>query len=238
MLPGFSGENGSGTHAARRAADYHSPMRFPYRLAWLGLIASLAAAADLQPRSYSYLLSHASVVAAGKVTSVSTGFMSDGRKAVIDVDGLIKGKLTAKELEVSWNDKEFEETAYKDDARVVVFVALGKDSAWSQVAPGISCWPVEKIDLKGKQMRAVEYAYPLDLITEVPPSVLRETETVEKSMNFQVAKRKKWIMADQLLPPVKPLVLPKPRPKPAAKPASKRPATKAKPSKGKSKSLF
>lgn len=214
-------------------------MRIPFLPTFLALAASLAAAADLQPRSYSYLLSHASVVAVGKVASVSTGFMSESRKAVVEVEGIIKGKLRTREIEVSWNDKEFEESAYKDDSRVVLFVTLGKDSAWSQVSPGISCWPVEKIALKGKQVRAVEYAYPMDLLTEVPAASLGETEEVEKSMNFQVAKRKKWILPDQLLPPVKPLVLPKPpKAKPVAKHAPAKPAAKPKPSKGKGKSLF
>ena len=224
-------------HLPVRSSLRHSPFPFAFSIA-VSFSACLSAAADLQPRSYPYLLSHATVAAQGTVKSVSTGFMSDGRKAVIDVDGLYKGKVFSKELEISWNDKEFEETAYKDHAPVVVFAVLGKDSAWTQVAPGISCWPVERIALKGKQVRAVEYAYPMDLLTEVPPSVLRETDAVEKSMNFQVAKRKKWILPDQLLPPVKAVVLPKPRPKPAPKPPAKKPAPKAKPAKGKATSLF
>ncbi|HKP94508.1 MAG TPA: hypothetical protein VJ385_02005 [Fibrobacteria bacterium] len=199
-------------------------MRFPSRLLFLCLAASLAAAADLQPRSYAYLLSRATVVAAGKVASVSAGFMSDGRKAVVELDGLIKGRLRTREIEVAWNDKEFEETAYRNDARVLLFLTMAKDSTWSQVSPGISCWPVEKIELKGKRVRAVEYAYPMDLVTEVPAASLRETEAVEKSMNFRVSKRKQWILTDLLLPPVKPLALPKPAPAKPAKPSKAKPA--------------
>jgi hypothetical protein len=203
-------------------------MRIPSFLLF-PLLAAAAHAADLQPRSYAYLLSHASVVAVGKVESVSMGFMSESRKAVVSVDGLIKGKLRTRDVEVAWNDKEFEETAFKDNARVVVFLiraSKAEDAPWSQVSPGISCWPVEKIAMKGKQVRAVEYAYPMDLITGVPAGSLGETEAVEKSMNFQVSKRKQWILTDRLLPPVKPLVLPKaPAPKKAAakKPTPKSP---------------
>jgi hypothetical protein len=218
-------------------ADYHSNMPRILRLPTLCalLLTSLAmgaTAAELQPRSYAYLLSTASVVAVGTVKGVSLGFMSDGRKATIDVDGLVKGKIYRQDIEVGWNDKEFEESAYKDGARVVVFLTQRKDTTYAQVSPGISCWPVEKITLKGKTARAVEYAYPMDLVTTVPASALGETEEVEKSMNFQVPKRKTWILTDQLLPPVKAVVLPKP-PKP-------KPAPKAKPSKkkGRSKGLF
>ncbi|MEO6095933.1 MAG: hypothetical protein ABIW76_09685, partial [Fibrobacteria bacterium] len=76
----------------------------------------------------------------------------------------------------------------------------------------------------------VEYSYPMDLMTEVPPSSLRETEAMEKSMNFQMAKRKTWILADKLLPPSHPIALPKPIPPPKAKKAAK-PVHPAKPSK-------
>jgi|GEM_PF-6086400 len=206
----------------------------PHFLISLGFssAAAIAFGAELQPRSYTYLLSHADVVALGTVDGVSSGILSDGRNAVILVDGLIKGKVFKQKIEVAWIDKEFEETAYKRDAKVVVFVNMRKDSTYAQVAPGISCWPVEKINFKGKTLRAVEYAYPMDLMTEVPPSTLRETEEVEKSMNFQMAKRKKWILADQLLPPAHAVVLPKP-PKPtkpkAAKPAKGKPAKASKP---------
>lgn len=186
-------------------------------------------AAELQPRSHTYLLSHATLVAAGTVQGVSTGFLSDGRKAVIRLEGVIKGKPRKREIEVGWNDKEFEETAYTKDARVIVFVGrMGADSVYAQVSPGISCWPVEKITLQGKPTRAVEYAYPMDLVTGVPASMLRATEEVEKTRNFQVAKRKQWILADRLLPSVKPLSIPKPRPpktakaaRPVRKPSSK-----------------
>jgi hypothetical protein len=198
-------------------------MRIPPFLL-IPLLAAAAHAGDLQPRSYAYLLSHSSLVAVGKVESVSMGFMSESRKAVVAVDGLIKGKLRSRTVEVAWSDKEFEETAFKGDAHVVVFLtraSKAEDAPWSQVSPGISCWPVEKIALKGKQVRAVEYAYPMDLITGVPEASLGETEAVEKSMNFQVSKRKQWILTDRLLPPVKPLVLPK---EPAAKKAAAKPA--------------
>jgi hypothetical protein len=61
----------------------------------------------------------------------------------------------------------------------------------------------------------------MDLLTGIPASALRETEVMEKSMNFQMAKRKQWLVADNLLPAAKPLVLPKPAaPKAAKKPAS------------------
>jgi hypothetical protein len=182
------------------------------------LVFALAArGAELQPRSYAWLLSHATVVAAGTVQGVSSGMFSDGRSATVSVDGIIKGKLRARELRVEWNDKEFEETAWKSGARVVVFAVMRKDSTYGLAAPGISCWPVERVDIKGKASRAVEYAYPLDLLTGVPAAAMRTTETVEKSMNFQVAKRKQWILVDALLPPIRPLVLAKPAPARAPK---------------------
>jgi hypothetical protein len=231
MLPAFSAGIAPGTHARRTSVEYHSNMRILSFLSF-PLLAALAHAADLRPRSYAYLLSHASLVAVGKVESVSMGFMSEGRKAVVAVDGLIKGKLRTRTVEVAWNDKEFEETAFKGDARVVVFLtraSKAEDAPWSQVSPGISCWPVEQIALKGGQVRAVEYAYPMDLITGVPAASLGETETVEKSMNFRVSKRKQWILTDRLLPPAKPFVPPKaPAPRKAApKPAAKRPSKAA-----------
>jgi hypothetical protein len=201
----------------------------------LAAFATPSTSADLQPRSYTYLLSHADVVALGTVNGLSRGFLTEGRKATVAVDALIKGKVYAKEIRVSWNDKEFEETAYKKDGKVVLFLEMKKDTTYSQVSPGISCWPVEKVAIKGKSVRAVEYSYPMDLMTEVPPSSLRETEATEKSMNFQVAKRKTWILADQLLPPSHPVVLPKPRPKPKPKKAAK-PGHPAKPSKSGGKS--
>ncbi len=211
--------------------------RFP---AWLRLASALSAAspcaAELQTHSYAWLMSNASVVAAGSVTDVSTGFLSDSRKAVIHVDGIIKGRLRARDLEVSWNDKEYEEAAYQKDSRVVVFAVMRKDSTYGQAAPGISCWLVEKVDIKGRPSRAVEYAYPMDLLTGVPGSALRETEMMEKSMNFQMAKRKQWILTDNLLPPTRPLVLPKPpKPKPVA---AKKPSKSHSPVGKAKKSLF
>ncbi|MDQ3000681.1 MAG: hypothetical protein M3Y08_05415 [Fibrobacterota bacterium] len=202
----------------------------------LGLGFRPSPAADLQPRSYAYLFTHASLVAVGRVVSVSTGFLSEGRKATVEVEGLIKGKLRKQEIEIIWSDKDHEELAFKTDAKVVVFVKMNKDSTYTQVSPGISCWPIEKIGFKGRLLRAVEYSYPMDLLTGVPEASMRETEEVEKSMNFQVSKRKKWILADRVLPPSKPLVLPKVvKPKPTspkrvvkAKPAKTKPA-KAKP---------
>jgi hypothetical protein len=195
----------------------------------LCLCSSPASGAEMQPRSYAYLLSHATVVAAGTVTGVSSGFLSEGRKAVLQVEGLYKGKVFAQEIEVHWDDKEFEETAYKDDGKVVIFLTLRKDTTYAQVAPGISCWPLERITIKGKAVRAVEYAFPMDLVTDIPASQLRETEEVEKSMNFQMTKRKQWLLADQMLPPIRPVILPKPPkppkpPKTKPKPVSKSPA--------------
>jgi hypothetical protein len=201
----------------------------------LAAAAAPASAADLQPRSYPYLLSHAEVVAVGKVESVSSGFMTESRNAKVVVEGFIKGKLPAGELKVVWDDKEFHETAFQRDARVVLFVSQGRDSTWWQVSPGISCWPVEKIEWKGKRTRAVEYAYPMDLLTEIPASALAETQATEKSMNFQMAKRKRWILTDALLPPVKPLMPMKPKPAPAKAKAVKpqAPPKSQKPSGGK-----
>jgi hypothetical protein len=211
-----------------------SSLRFAMALAGLTISATLSStvlAADLQPRSYTYLLSHADVVALGTVDGLSGGFLTEGRKATIVVDALIKGKVYTKEIEVAWNDKEFEETAYKKDGKVVLFLDMRKDTTYAQVSPGISCWPVEKVAIKGKPVRAVEYSYPMDLMTEVPQSSLRETEEMEKSMNFQMAKRKTWILADQLLPPSHPVVLPKPKPKPVPKPKAKAVSKPARPGK-------
>jgi hypothetical protein len=197
-----------------------------------GWAAAWVSAAGLDSRSYAWLMANSTLVAAGKVDGVSSGFLSDTRKAVSRVDGLIKGRLRQREIEISWNDKEHEEAAYRDDARVVVFAVMRKDSTFAQTSPGISCWLVEKIDLKGKPARAVEYAYPMDLISGVPASALRETEMVEKSMNFEMAKRKQWILTDNLLPPIRPLVLPKP---PKAKPAAPKRAVMARSPQGKTK---
>lgn len=190
------------------------------RLAALVACAAPLGAAELLPRSYAWLLAHSTLVAVGEVESVSAGIFGDGRKATLRVDALIKGKLRKQFLEIAWNDKEYEEAAYKRDARVVVFAVMKKDSTFVQAAPGISCWAMEPVVVKGKTLRGVEYTYPMDLLTGIPASALRETEVVEKSMNFQMAKRKQWIVADNLLPVAKPLVLPKPKP-------GKKPATKA-----------
>jgi len=198
-------------------------------LATFALASRTPRAADLQPRSYAWLMSHATLVVAGTVTSVSGGLFGDGRRAEIRVDGLIKGRWNRRELEIGWSDKDFEETAYKRDARVIVFAVMGKDSLLSQPAPGISCWPVERIDFNDKAAKAVEYVYPLDLITQIPASAIKATESVEKSMNFRVAKRKQWILIDNLLPPVRPLILAVP--KPPGKRSSNRAAKPAKPGK-------
>lgn len=190
-----------------------------------------ARAGDLQPRSHAWLMSRATLVFAGTVESVSGGLFGDGRSASIRVDGIIKGRWVRRDLTVTWNDKEFEETAYKRDNRVVVFAVLRKDSTFSQAAPAVSCWPVERVDFSGKAARAVEYVFPLDLLTDIPARSLKTTESVEQSKNFRMAQRKQWILVDNLLPPVRPFVVPKPPPprKPAAKRASK---PKTRPGKG------
>jgi hypothetical protein len=200
-------------------------------LSALALAAGSARAADLQPHSYAWLMSHAGLVVAGTVANVSGGLFGDGRRATVRVDGLIKGRWNRSEIEVAWNDKDFEESAYKRDARVVVFAVMGKDSAFAQAAPGISCWPVERVEFDGKTARAVEYAYPLDLLTQIPAAALKTTESVEKSKNFRMSKRKQWIVIEKLLPPVRPLVIARPKPsrKPAARPGPKaaaKPASK------------
>lgn len=220
---------------SKARAHFPRPRILPLFAAF-ALAAGVSRAADLQPRSYAWLMSHASLVVAGTVASVSGGLFGDGRRAALHVDGLIKGRWNRGELEVAWNDKDFEETAYKRDARVVVFAVMGKDSTFAQAAAGISCWPVERVDFNGKSARAVEYAYPLDLLTQIPASSIKATESVEKSKNFRVAKRKQWILVDTLLPPVKPFILARPKPpgkprsnnaaKSAAKPSAKRGAEK------------
>jgi hypothetical protein len=178
-------------------------------LAFIGLAPRLTVSAEVQPRSYSSLFAKSTVVAAGTVRSVSSGFMSQDRNAQVEVDGLFKGKLRRKILQVSWKEAEFPETAYKEDTHVILFVIMRKDSSFAQVSPGISCWPVEKVQINGKPAKAVEYSYPMDLVTGLPKGVFRETEVVEKSLNFQIPKRKKWIMTDALLPAMHPLRLPK-----------------------------
>jgi hypothetical protein len=180
-------------------------------LALIGLAPCFSVSAEVQPRSYSSLFAKSSVVAAGTVKSVSSGFMSDQRSAQIEVEGLFKGKLRSRILEVTWKDKEFQESGYKEDARVIVFAVMRKDSSFAQAAPGISCWPVEKVAINGKPVKAVAYSYPMDLVTGLPKGVFRETEVLEKSLNFQIPKRKKWIMTDALLPAMHPLRLAKPK---------------------------
>jgi hypothetical protein len=231
-MPVFHSETDAGLKASSSALAASLVSAFALVFA---SVAPRAFAAELQPRSYAYLLSHAHVAAVGTVTGVSSGFLSEGRKAMIEVDGLYKGRIFAKEIEVHWNDKEFEETAFKNKGKVVVFLSMRKDTTYALIAPGISGWPLERVAINGKPVRAVEYAYPMDLMTDVPASALRETEELEKSMNFQVTKRKQWILADQLLPPLRPVVLPKP--KAVAKSPAKPKAKSAKPvSKGTAKS--
>lgn len=178
------------------------------------LIPSAAAApapVELKPSTYSALFSKARVVIAGTVTGVSTGFLSDGRKARIEVEGLYKGRLRNKEIEVVWKDEEHKETGYVDGARVVLFLTMRKDSTFVQAAPGISCWPVETVAFgSGRPVKAVSYEFPLDLVSGIPKGATRETEVVEKSLNFQVPKRKKWIVVEALMPPLKPYKAPKP----------------------------
>ena len=170
-----------------------------------------AAPAELKPTTYSALFSRAKVVVSGTVTSVSTGFLSDGRKATIDVEGLYKGRLRKKEIEVTWKDEVHKETGYVDGAKVVLFLIMRKDSIYVQAAPGLSCWPVETVVFgSGRPAKAVSYEFPLDLLSGVPKGATREIEVVEKSLNFQVPKRKKWILVDALMPPLKPYKQPKP----------------------------
>jgi hypothetical protein len=190
----------------------------PLSLALL-LPAAPAGSAELRPSTYSNLFSRAKVVAYGKVTSVSTGFLSDGRQAGIEVEGLHKGRAPGKGIKVSWNDVEHKETCYEDGARVIVFLIMRKDSTFAQVAPGVSCWSVEKVAFgSGRPVSAVSYEFPLDLVSGIPKGATRETEVVEKSLNFQVPKRKKWILVDALLPPMKAWKPPKTPRKPKVKP--------------------
>lgn len=164
-----------------------------------------APAAELKPSTYSNLFSRAKVVASGTVASVSTGLFSEGRKARVKVDGLYKGRLPRNEIEVYWKDEEHKEACYQDGAKVVLFLVMRKDSTFVQAAPGISCWQVEKVSFaSGRPMKAVSYEFPLDLVSGIPKGATRETEVVEKSLNFQVPKRKRWIMVDALLPHLKP----------------------------------
>lgn len=185
----------------------------------LSLLALPAAAAELKPSSYSSLFARAQVVASGTVSGVSSGLFSGGRKARVEVDGLYKGRLPVKGIEVSWKDEDHKETCYENGAQVVLFLVRRPDSTYAQAAPGISCWKVEKVAFgQGRPSKAVAYEFPLDLVGGIPRGATRELEVVEKSLNFQVPKRKRWILVDALLPhlrPWKPPRPPKPKPRPA-----------------------
>ena len=63
---------------------------------------------------------------------------------------------------------------------------------------------MQKVQIRGRQVRAVEYAFPRDLITGLPGGVFGQTETVDKSGRAEIPKRIKWILADKLLPPMRP----------------------------------
>lgn len=189
-------------------------------LAWvLAPAVSTASAAELLPATYSSLFSRAKLVAYGTVTSVSSGLFSEGRKAKVEVDGFYKGRTAGKVIEIAWKDEEHKETGYVDGAKVIVFLVMRKDSTYAQVGPGISCWPVETPALaQGRPVKAVSYEFPLDLVSGIPKGALRETaEEVEKSLNFQVPKRKRWILVDALLPHLKVYKPPKPKPVKASK---------------------
>jgi hypothetical protein len=193
----------------------------PALLFTLGLIlprpAAAAGSAELKPSTYSSLFSRAQVVAYGTVTSVSTGFLSDGRRAVIELEGLHKGRAPRREIKVLWKDEEHKEACYEDGAKVIVFLIMRKDSAFAQVGPGISCWPVDKMAFgSGRPVSAVSYEFPLDLVSGIPKGATRETEVVEKSLNFKVPKRKRWIVVDALLPHMKAWKPPKKVRKPKA----------------------
>lgn len=187
-------------------------MAVPALVLLLGLALAIPTPADdLRPSTYSGLFSKSKFVVAGTVTGVSSGFLTEGRKAKIEVDGLYKGRLRHKHIEVMWKDEEHPEAGYVDGAKVVLFLVMRRDSIFVQVGPGVSCWPVEKVAFgSGRPVRAVSYEFPLDLISGVPKGATRETEVVEKSLNFQVPKRKKWILVDALLPQMKPFKAAKP----------------------------
>lgn len=179
-----------------------------------------AVAAELKPSTYSSLFSRSQVVAAGEVTGVSTGLFSDARKAQVTVAGLYKGRLPRNAIEVTWKDAEHQESCYRDGAQVVLFLVMRKDSTFAQAAPGLSCWEVEKVAFgPGRPSKAVAYEFPLDMVSGIPKGATRETEVVEKSLNFQVPKRKRWILVDALLPHMKPWRPPR-LPKKAKKPAA------------------
>ena len=103
--------------------------------------------------------------------------------------------------------------ASRKTQRVILFLVMRKDGSFAQVSPGVSCWPVQKVNIRGRQVRAVEYAFPRDLITGLPRGVFGETETVDKTGRAQIPQRVKWIMADKLLPPMRPYKEIKPKKK-------------------------
>lgn len=171
----------------------------------LGTLAVPSPAAELKPYTYSALFSRAKLVVAGTVENVSLGLLSDGRKARVRIEGLFKGRIPVRDIDVAWKDEDHKETCYADGARVVLFLIMREDSVYAQAAPGVSCWTVEKEAFgSGKPVRAVSYEFPLDLVTGIPKGAMRETKVVEKSRDFQVPKRKKWILVDALLPSLKP----------------------------------
>lgn len=200
--------------------------------AFLALLSPALSAAELKPSTYSSLFSRSSVVAAGTVAGVSSGLFSESRKARIEVEGLYKGRLREKSIEVSWKDGEHKEACYEDGARVVLFLVRRPDSAFAQAAPGISCWKVEQVAFgPGRPAKAVAYEFPLDLLGGVPKGATRETEVVEKALNFQVPKRKRWILVDALLPHMRPWKPPKP-PRPEKLPRPDKPPKQRKPAAG------
>jgi hypothetical protein len=189
----------------------------------LALAVIPVSAADLAPVTYSSLFSRSRLVAYGTVTGVSSGLFSDGRKAKVEVEGLYKGRLWKKDIEVVWKDEDHPEAGFTDGAKVILFLNMRKDSTFAQTGPGVSCWPVEMTAFKsGRPVKAVSYEFPLDLVSGIPKGAIRETEVVEKSLNFQVPKRKRWILVDALLPHMKAYKPPKPKPAKKPKPQKQR----------------
>src|SRR3954467_2414091 len=80
---------------------------YPVRISLLPLLVAFALAvtcgapraAELQPQSYPWLMSHATLVIAGTVESVSGGLFGAGRTATVSVEGLIKGRWNRRDLE-------------------------------------------------------------------------------------------------------------------------------------------
>ena len=108
------------------------------------------------------------------------------------MEGLYKGRLHVNAIEVAWKDEEHRESCFEDGAQVILFLDRRADSSFAQSAPGISCWKVEKVAFgPGRPAKAVSYEFPLDLIAGIPKGAIREAEVVEKSLNFQVPKRKR-----------------------------------------------